>query len=367
MGRKVLFFGRPDAGFVDNSKYLYLYFVKHYPEYDSFYIAEDKETYKKLLSLQLPTLYFDSQEAHTILQEKNIWVFSSILNKNRYQHYLTPHHTTIQLWHGVAIKNMKKVLTKENTFPNNYDYFISTSPFFTQTAFEPVFKAKKFLDLGYPRNDIFFDPQKFENGLMVNVDYTIYENLQSLKNTHKIVAITPTANYVDPSKNDMILGQKLDLELLEKIGKMKNIIFILKLHPMFSGSLSNIAHLFQNILFYPAQNDFQPILPLTDALITDYSSIYFDYLLLNKPILFFAPDLQLQLQNNTLLFPYEKFAPGPICTTFAELIFNIKKVVLKEKDTKHKERENLKQLSFTFQDGNASERISKIIMKELSS
>ena len=71
---------------------------------------------------------------------------------------------------------------------------------------------------------------------------------------------------------------------------------------------------FNLLLDYDPQLDIYPLLKHTDMMITDYSSIYFDYLLLDKPIIFYPYDFeQYTKDDRNLLFDYESMTPGPHC------------------------------------------------------
>ena len=71
-----------------------------------------------------------------------------------------------------------------------------------------------------------------------------------------------------------------------------------------------------NVIHYDPTADVYPALADVDLLVTDYSSIYFDFLLLDRPIVFFANDLDLYLRRERhLLFEYRDMTPGPIART----------------------------------------------------
>ena len=66
--------------------------------------------------------------------------------------------------------------------------------------------------------------------------------------------------------------------------------------------------------------DVYPLLARCDVLITDYSSVFFDFLHAGRPIVFFAYDLERYLrQDRSMYFGYERIAPGPICRSQADL------------------------------------------------
>ena len=105
----------------------------------------------------------------------------------------------------------------------------------------------------------------------------------------------------------------LDLPYLEEFCSKNNLIFILKLHPFVMQFQENFAPTegFTNILFHDAVSDIYPLLKYTDLLITDYSSIYFDFLLLDRPIIFFNYDYDEYSSNmGGFVYDYCENAPG---------------------------------------------------------
>ena len=101
------------------------------------------------------------------------------------------------------------------------------------------------------------------------------------------------------------------------------------------------------------------VLAFVDVLITDYSSIYFDYLLLNRPIVFYVPDLERYKETRGfLLEPYEKWTPGDKARTIPGLIQALQEAI-DNPDKWKREREWLRDVMFKYQDGKASERIIK--------
>ena len=78
---------------------------------------------------------------------------------------------------------------------------------------------------------------------------------------------------------------------------------------------------YKNIFFVRPDSDADPLLPLTDILVTDYSGIYFEFLLLDRPVVFFAFDYEKYVsQDRELYFPYGEVTPGPKAKNLRELM-----------------------------------------------
>ena len=100
-------------------------------------------------------------------------------------------------------------------------------------------------------------------------------------------------------------------------------------------------------------------------LITDYSGIFFDYLLLDRPIVFAPFDLKEYLKTNrAFYFDYEKITPGPKANNWQEIIIMIDKV-LNGLDSYKKTRQDVNKTFHQYIDGNSSQRVYQEILNRL--
>ena len=108
--------------------------------------------------------------------------------------------------------------------------------------------------------------------------------------------------------------QQLNDELLKN-----DSIFLIKLHP--SSVIDIDLSVYPALDVLPASLDIYPILPYTDVLVTDYSSIYYDYLILNKPIILFPFDREKYIEKDRgFIEDYFTAMPSPYFDTFEELL-----------------------------------------------
>ena len=103
------------------------------------------------------------------------------------------------------------------------------------------------------------------------------------------------------SNVDFIEEAGIDLAQLNELMKAKDAVFIFKMHPKTVIDLSKVTT-FSNLSIMHKDADIYTFLPLTDCLITDYSSVYFDYLLLRKRLMLFPFDFDDYLKNNRNLY-----------------------------------------------------------------
>ncbi len=358
--KKVIILGKFLIGMIDNCKYFYNYLCRINPNFDYFFVAETERLYRTLKERNLPVLYINNLSDLRLIKEADICVLDDMKPKHIYKHLLPEHTKFVQLWHGIPLKDIRHVTLKKDFLPDFCEVFTSTSNFFTEHAFKNVFNAKEFVVTGYPRNDVFFKDRLDENDFL-NVDLKVYERvLKEKEKGKKIGVIMPTLSY---TKIDMLLSNVMNFESLEKISKVLDILFVLKLHPVVKMRGYELEVDKENIIVYEGDKDIYPILSLSDFLITDYSSVYFDYLLLDKPIIFYLPDYE--IAKKKLMFSEECFFPGKKTYTMKELLKALKELV--KKDLYRDKREFLKSLSFKYFDGKSSERVYNAVKVQLLS
>jgi CDP-glycerol glycerophosphotransferase (TagB/SpsB family) len=111
--------------------------------------------------------------------------------------------------------------------------------------------------------------------------------------------------------------------------------------------------------------DFYQLLSLTDALVTDYSSIYADYLLLDRPMVFVPADEDFfNEQRGLLLNPYDVWMPGPKCRNQQQLQDEISHSLEDSAYFQH-ERQFLRGVFHRFTDGKSTERVANFILSKL--
>ena len=279
-------------GFISaNNKALYIYCIKN--KIDTTILTDNKEQIEELKQYKLPYEILDTKESdYEIAIAKYI-----IFDQGNYTYLPKLHYSQkiIQLWHGVGLKKMSKM--------NNitYDYFISTSNWTNETNFKNIFSAKEFLNFGYPRNDILCKDE--DNLDLMFCDKQVYEIVKN-NNYNKIILYMPTHR-----ENNTEIA--LDLDRLNKKLQEINSLFIIKLHPFVLEFYKHTYNkLFSNIIFHNANGDIYPLLKYVDVLVSDYSSIVYDFLLLNKPIIFYIYDIEDYIKNKNLLFDYNEYSPG---------------------------------------------------------
>jgi CDP-glycerol glycerophosphotransferase (TagB/SpsB family) len=118
---------------------------------------------------------------------------------------------------------------------------------------------------------------------------------------------------------------------------------------------------FTNLILYQANMDIYPILKYSDMLIADYSSVYFDYLFVDKPILFFPYDYkEWEKSADGVMLDYFKYSPGEKVYTFDNMLYAILKNL--KKDNYKQDRKKILNIMFYNQNSSASKLITLEIL-----
>ena len=358
--------------FLDNVKYLFLYFnqkreILQQKNLEIYFLTKDYETYKMLKNYNLPVLFYPSFKAFKVLIATKILFVDHMHWFLDFKYYLLLFSKKIQLWHGIGFKYIelmnRKYKNKLEAFLSlfsgrypKYDVVISTSKFYAEKVFSQAFRAKDIWITGYPRNDIFF--RKTTQYDLLNTDKEIIKIVENFKaKGYNIILYAPTFRDKNPNFSlDKILNfNRLD-SFLEKLKS----ILIIKPHPFMNLKKEKA---FKNILFYDSTKDIYPLLKNVDCLITDYSSIYMDYLLINKPIIFFPVDLNeyISLHRN-IQFDYNWITPGPKVFSQEKLEKELEDIFIRKLDKYKNRRLEIRKIAFDYIDGKASERIFKKVL-----
>ena len=160
--------------------------------------------------------------------------------------------------------------------------------------------------------------------------------------------------------------EKVDSALSEVNAEM-----IIKLHFYHGYEIEDLVDAIKGlssikVLYDDETLDIYPLLRMTDILITDYSSVYVDYLLTGRPIIFFPFDLEEYMsKERTFNFEYMSITPGPKCSDWESVALWIKRFC-EDPSLYLEERVRLKSLFHAFDDGRNCERVVGAIKELLS-
>ncbi|HBC6263882.1 CDP-glycerol glycerophosphotransferase family protein [Citrobacter braakii] len=309
--KRILFFDR-DA-FADNTKYLYLHMVKN-PQLECIWCTWNEAVYDMLQKHHLPVhlLGKNNDETINLLLEAQIAIFC-----------VNPHHSLhrnwsyfaclegakhIQLWHGISVKNLLLQLTPyfsmtdlgfstSLAWASRTDYVLSTAEVLNP-YWREVFGCDNIINASYPRNEVLLRNVTPLELLGSKIDT---RTMKAIASKRKKIFIAPTWQRFD---NTEILSKEMLTQLLLYTSK-NNIDVFIKTHPYRAVNFDSNALKINNFYFIDADVDVYPFLNRFDALITDYSSIMFDFLLTKKPVLTLdiAPGEHANFEPNYALLP----------------------------------------------------------------
>jgi CDP-glycerol glycerophosphotransferase (TagB/SpsB family) len=261
----------------------------------------------------------------------------------------------IQLWHGTPLK-----VTDVFGDGDKYDMVILAAEEYLHNRLLGNENNSRFVLTGYPRNDCLLSPEKIPS----------MERLKDSYGCDKIVLYLPT--YRDRVLPDGSTCPIEDFELfdsfgfdqnrLEQLMRDNNALFVLNLHPAQRPRAGFLEELSQNSRYVHVidpENPFRDVneyLKYTDILITDYSSVYFDFLLVDRPIIFTPFDYEDYVACRPLGFSYEEVTPGPKARNWGETL-DILQEILDGRDDWQDFRRAVNRRFNAFQDANSSERV----------
>lgn len=331
--------------FGDNAKFLFYKIHDSHPEIKAIWITHKWKEKKKLRESGFKAHYFLSPIGlfHCLTAK----VYISTTSISDINPYTSGNAFYVNLWHGVGVKKLRwlapqlfmkryklhdikqmhtSLRFKIETFANLFrkpDMYLVPSLFQAETFFSPMFETplEKCLLANYPRNEILlWDEEKIKDFIKRHEPETTIALVSKIKSYNRTYIYMPTWRN---DQSDFVTAAGINWEELNNILINKNALLILKLHPYTHIDLEFIKKL-SNILIFPSQSDVYTILPFTDCLITDYSSIYSDYSLMNKEIILFCFDYQEYVKKSYSLSEYNKYYPGIRAYNFQELLSLIK-------------------------------------------
>jgi len=343
--------------YMDNTKYLFEFLNKH-SNYNVVWFTKSRGLLVELRNKGYNVVYALSLDAIKLLRKARfIFLTHGVYDVLPIE--FSPKTEIIMTWHGTVIKDITEDfnatysykkwvrILKLKSYPNQYTDYILTpaKEKYEHEILTSAFKVAldKILDLGYPRNDILFnDNLEFKQKLREK--YGIPDKIK------RVILYAPT--FRDAGSLRFPFKTK-DLENLNTILKEMDSVFLFKGHA-YEKKINFSELKYINLVRKPS--DIQELLIISDLLISDYSSVIFDYLLTMKPIILFPYDFDIYKKGRGLHYDLREIAPGPIVydvKTLIESIKNIEKIDVEYKKIREKIRDRFNK----YQDGKSSERL----------
>lgn len=360
-------------GMICNPYALFLYLLEkeEYQDYTHIWVLEDFEDNRKQIEKyeQYPNVRFVKYKSKEYCKE--LATVKYLVNNVSFPSYFLKREgqVLIDTWHGTPLKNMGfdipgANISQGNTARNllSADYIVSSGPYMTKTAYKDSYKMQNLyegtvLEEGFPRNDKLFDSDRAE------VIQELKDCGVDVKEDKKIILYAPTWRGEQYSRPDTdlqdvyklinVMENSIDTNEYQIFVKLHQIVYhYMKENAMEPGDAQT--------KFIPATMDTNEILSVTDVLISDYSSIFYDFMLTGKPILFYVPDAENFEAYRGLYFGFDKL-PGPAVSTpekLGELLKDLPGVAASCKEKYEKAREQI----CPRDDGKACKRIAEVLL-----
>ena len=348
---KILFY--TDLGFRDNVKALYDYLIEN--EFNKKYkIVCATNDYAKFVQTQPQNVTFKKKWNGFVDYFSAGYVFYCF---GRIPILPGKNQNVVQLWHGSPLKAAsQKMLDSYSADKLFFTHIIASSDFFVSVLSQWfTFPKEKIAVCGQPRNDLLFTNTHY--------DFGTYEKLIVWLPTFRNSAQMGN----DSSQKQVIpIFQESDFAELNEFLKSKQVKIIVKLHPVQNIDTYNTVDLEHFVLlsndeFMRRKMDLYRLCSQADAMITDYSSIYFDYLLLNRPIGFTEDDIDIYAGNRGFSVKnQDECKPGFRIKTKQDFYQFVNDVVT-EKDDFASERANVNSWANTYTDNKSSERVLNLV------
>ena len=272
----------------------------------------------------------------------------------------------LETWHGTPLKRLvfdqEEVTSASPKYKEQFyrqrqewDYLVSANPFSSKTFRSCFLYEGKMLEYGYPRNDILYAPDRDQRA-------------QALKAKLGIPKEKKTILYAPTWRDDEHYGKgeyKFTLALdLQKMKTLlgKDYVLLLRTHHYIADKIdtTGLEGFAYNLSSY---DDISEIYLITDICITDYSSVFFDFANLKRPILFYTYDIE-KYKNQLRGFYIDMHTevPGPLLYTSEEVIDAILHIDQIQKRYA-KRYEEFYDRFCCFDDGHASENIVKEVFQ----
>ena len=349
-----------------NPKWIYEYMVSR-PELEDYrfvWVARDKEKKEEMQCLsRTEVVIHQSVEYYKACAKAKYIITNSILDNGILK---KEGQVFIQTWHGTPLKklrcdivaekgnamnSLREIKNKNDMDIVRFDYFISPSAYCTE-KFISSFNLKELkkeniiIETGYPRNDLLFN--------YTETDVKKVRNTVNLPEGKKVILYAPTFRDNQHDGARYVYNTHVDFDRLRELfGDEYVVLFRAHYFVASQFDFSKYEGFIYNVSEY---DDITPLYLITDILITDYSSVLFDFANLMRPMVFYMYDLE-EYENEIrgFYFPASDL-PGPIARTEEELFDVLNNIEMMSDRYASKYKAFNEKFNY-LDDGNAARRV----------
>lgn len=364
--KTVLFISFHGRGFSDNPKAIFEYMYKS-DEYNDYHLVWAIKHPKGLKIEGAKVIPYFSLRYFFYLAHSKYWICNCKLPKYVLKKQLQIY---LQTWHGTPLKRLAHdIIVPDGTtfyrsgidademrrsYDNDvqrYTYMISPNQFCTdvfQSAF--AIERKKLIETGYPRNDV-----------LVNTKQEEIQNIRKkyhIPDDKKVILYAPTWRDNQFAMSGYTFELKVDFKKWKEILSPEYIV-LFKPHYLIVNNFELDDKTKEFVYEIGAKQDISELYLISDVLITDYSSVFFDYAILKHPIYFYMYDIEEYAEElRGFYLDIHKELPG--------MIYKDENLLLKDINEKNFDFSKLEIFNQRFnhmEDGKAASRVLDIVMK----
>ena len=347
-----------------NIKHFFLYLVHRQAQNCEPYLLTHRCATARVLRQQgLPVLFHPSLRSIVALLRARSVVVESADWFHWLKSLLARHATSFQVWHGNGMKQIlltdKKIASMLrgpaplrwalhwlNIYPT-YDVVFFASPLQRERR-AASFRMKEAALNGQPRNDVLFGADF--GAALIGCDLAgIGKIRRAIVAGKRVILYSPTWRLPEDTQP----AHALDLAQFNEFALRHDLLIVWKAHP----KDQSVVEEREAIIVLDKDVDTYPVMKYADCMITDYSSIYMDYILLDRPILFFPYDRNAYFAKRGIQHDYDAIAPGPKCLTQAQLQEALRQIVIEGRDSWAEARGRVRRDFCAYRDDRSCERL----------
>lgn len=334
--KKKIAFGSYRGSFDGNAKYLFIEMSGKGE--NAVWVSGSRATVRFVRSLGLRAEWVFSPRGAWRALRSRTWFVNSYTSDILWA--LSGGANVINLWHGVGLKRteynatagpmydryIRKTFRQAFFHPEAYrkpQYLVTASDFQTP-MFASAFRVpeSRCLKCGYPRNRILVCSEEDRQKHIATFEpEPVRAFIEKIRQFKEVWIYMPT--WRDSQRN--VFAQNMDLTRLNSVLEKRGAALLLKPHP---NTVPDNLYGLPNVLTIDPDVDVYPLLPYTDVLITDYSSVLYDYILMEgKGVVLYLYDRDQYVKDRDFYFPFDENVIGKKANTFEELLEAVKQGV----------------------------------------
>ena len=368
---RIVFGAMNGRWYADNSRHLFEWYLRRKPEIDAVWLTASERVFRNLRSEGLPAARMWSWHGVRLLHTASAGYFThSFRDLAAFQWLMPESLRLIALRHGRSVKRIRfarknhklsEAEAKEREKEGRLIHVaISTSSFISNIQEECLrIGLDKHMVTGYPRNDCLID--------ICASQKKSWSEFLTRSNPDMVILYGPSWRHGREPTRFFPFDDFDSIRLFEVLDK-HHILLLLRPHkndlenPEVKRFLLSLAS--ENKLVRLCTHDHFPdvntFLPFVDMLISDFSALYHDYLLLDRPMLFIPYDYDIFEKENGFLYDYFENLPGPAINSFEAFIEHIVSAA-NGKDEYQKQRSTMIAKVHEHQDANSCERVAQLL------